>query len=448
MKYNLKSLLYSMLAIGVLSAIGCSKSSELGLSLVEQEQSDIVVDTIIPILTTIEAEPTQTYGRSHLVCGSYSDLNGLGEWGESTASAYMNFRLTSTGASFPNTVFDSLVLTLAYEVYGHYGEFATTKPTTTAQSWDIVRVSEDILEDEPYKSDATFATSDVLKANFQFYPNDTLAVMIDSIEYAPHLRIRLDDAAGIALGETFLHPQNADTIMYESNTAFKNWFKGIHIRPTPGANNNSIVRMKSKDALTKLTLHYTDTSNGGSTARTFEFLTNEDAEVVSTFSHIHPAALTDTTTTDTIVYVQGLDGLHTKIEFPNVGNLGNVIINKAELVVMVADTGTAEYREPIQLTAKIKDLNGDLVFVEDIGTSLVRVQSYLLFGGALEEINDSKTYLYRMHLAEQMQSIVNGTTLEPAIYLTTPSALDPERIKLINHQGINKVMFYLTYTRI
>jgi len=200
--------------------------------------------------------------------------------------------------------------------------------------------------------------------------------------------------------------------------------------------------------MTKLTLHYTDTSGGGSTPQTFEFLTNEDAEVVSTFSHNHPVALTDTLLTDTISYVQGLDGLHTKIEFPNVGNLGNVIINKAELIVMVADTGTDEHPEIIQLTAKIKNTSGDLVFVDDIVTSLLRLQSYILFGGVFEEIDNTKTYLYRLRISEQMQAIVNGETSEKAIYLTTPSALDAERVKLFNHKGIHKAKLHLIYTKI
>ncbi|BDS15166.1 DUF4270 domain-containing protein [Aureispira anguillae] len=446
MEYNLKSLLYSMLAVGLFSAMGCSKSSELGLSLVEQEQSDILFsDTSTLILTTKEADPIGTSGRSFMVCGAYTDA----EWGESIASSYMNFRLNSTGASFPNSVLDSLVLSLAYESYGHYGELRVAKPTVTNQVWEIARVVEDIEEATTYNSDHVFMTDgNLLKSNFQFNPNDTAKVTIGGTEFAPHLRIRLDDQAGIDLAKTFLDPQGTATGIYESNTKFKDWFKGIHVRPASNnPTNGSIVRFKSKDALTKLTLYYTDTSNNGSVAKTFEFLTNEDAEVVSTFQHTHPVDLTDNLATDTLVYVQGLDGLHTKVEFPNVGNLGNVIINKAELVLMVADTGNNEFSEPIQLVAKIKNSSNELVVVDDIATSIGKYGSYFVFGGVLENIGNHK-FVYRMLISEQMQALVDGTTPEKAIYLTLPSALDPERIKLINHQGVNKAKLYLTYTKI
>ncbi len=446
MEYNLKSLLYSMLAVGLFSAMGCSKSSEIGLSLVEQEQSDILyTDTTTIILTTQDADRVETSNRTIMACGSYTDV----EWGESVASVFMNFRINNTGAVFPNSVFDSLVLSLAYQDFGHYGELRTNKPAAVTQNWEIARVLEDIEEGTVYESDKIFMTDgNLLKSNFQFNPNDTADVIVNGTTLAPHLRIRLDDQAGIDLGEIFLDPVSTGVDIYESNTNFKDWFKGIQIRPSSSnPSDGSIIRFKSKDDLTKLTLHYTDTSNGGSVAKVFEFLTNEDAEVVSSFAHTHPVGLTDNLVTDTVVYVQGLDGLHTKIAFPFVGELGNVIINKAELVIPVADTGTNDYPEPIQLLAKIKDLGGNLVAIDDVITSINRAQSYFLFGGVLEDTGNGN-FVYRMYISEEMQALANGTTLEPAIYITLPSALDPERVQLMNEKGMNGAKLYLTYTKI
>ena len=446
MEYNLKSLLCGMLAVGLFSAMGCSKSSEIGLSLVEQEQSDILyTDTTTIILTTEVADPVETSNRTIMVCGSYSDA----DWGESIASIYMNFRINNTGAVFPNSVFDSLVLSLAYQNFGHYGELRTNKPSAITQNWEIARVVENIEEGTVYKSDKTFMTDgSLLKSNFQFRPNDTAKVVVGGASLAPHLRIRLDDQAGLDLGALFLDPSSTGIDIYESNTKFKDWFKGIQIRPSSSnPSDASIIRFKSKDALTKLTLHYTDTSNGGSVAKTFEFLTNEDAEVVSAFEHTNPVNLTDNLTTDTIVYLQGLDGLHTKIAFPFVHKLGNVIINKAELVIPVADTGTTDFPEPIQVLAKIKNLGGELIAIDDVITSINRAQSYFLFGGVLEDTGN-KNFVYRMYISEEMQALVNGTTFEPAIYITLPSALDPERVQLMNEKGINKAKLYLTYTKI
>ena len=97
---------------------------------------------------------------------------------------------------------------------------------------------------------------------------------------------------------------------------------------------------------------------------------------------------------------------------------------------------------------KIRADNDDLGYISDVTTSLNNIGSYFLYGGVFEEINDTKTYLYRINFAEQMQAIVDGNTKESSIYLTTPSALDPERIKLINQLGSKPPVLYLTYTKV
>lgn len=440
---NTKYLLYSLFTVGVLSAIGCSKSSELGLSLVEGEQTDILItDTTSLFFTTLKATSSKTNNRTQVVVGAYSSL----EWGDVEASAYMNFRLTSTNASFSNTVFDSLVLTIAYENYGHYGELRETKPTTAMQSWDVVRIGSDISATASYTSSATFVETDILKAGFQFTPNDTADVVLGTSSFDPHIRIRLDDIAGLELGETLLHPSAGADSIYTSNNVFKNWFKGVHIKPTFGHANNTIIRLKVQSPLTKLTLYYRDTVGGANTAKTFDFLTTEDAEAVTVFNNNTPASLTANLETDTVSYMQGLDALHTRIDFPYVGNLGNIIVNKAELLIMVADTGSKSFPEPIQITAKIKDKSGQLVVVDDIATSLINTQSYFLFGGLIERNND--ILMYRFHLSEEMQAVIKGETYERAIYLTASSALDAERIKLINQNGFLKPKLFLTYTKV
>ena len=99
------------------------------------------------------------------------------------------------------------------------------------------------------------------------------------------------------------------------------------------------------------------------------------------------------------------------------------------------------------LLAKIKNFGGELVAIDDVITSINRAQSYFLFGGVLEDTGN-KNFVYRMYISEEMQALVNGTTFEPAIYITLPSALDPERVQLMNEKGINSAKLYLTYTKI
>lgn len=451
MNKSIKSLLSISLAVGIISAIGCSKSSELGLSLVEQELTDIIyTDTLSLELSTVPAIKTAMYipgsERSQMIVGAYTDPI----FGEASASAYINFRLPRTNPSFDNCVFDSLVMSLAYESFGHYGSIKGDN--TTPQTWDVLQMSSPILE-QNYDSDATFSTSRVLKSNATFIPQFRDSVINGTETLAPHVRIRLDNLGGTDLGDDFLNP--TDPTVYNSNTDFKSWFNGVYIRPTSGANNTSIVRLRAKDELTKLILHYTDNSSGTPEAKTFEFLTDEDSESISTFEHNYAGtAILNNNPLDTFVSLQGMDGVHTKIAFPTIANLGNVIINKAELVLTLRDTGTTEYSEPLQILAKSKTATNELELIDDVVSSIVQsqgVSSSVLFGGILErDPFSTDRFLYRLYISEYMQGLVEGNAFENAIYLTTPSALDAERIQLVNTKGsvTNRAKLYLTYTKI
>lgn len=445
MRYISRSLLYTLWSVGLFSAMSCSNSSEIGLSLVEQEPSDIIyTDTTTLIATTVEAQPSVTADRTSMVCGSYSTP----EWGESKASIYMNFRLRNTGASFPNCTLDSLVLTLAYESFGHYGGLRENKPTNVAQVWEVARMTDELQDNVDYKSDVTFNTDpQLLKSNFTFNPNDTANVVVNGVTLAPHVRIRLDDQAGIDLGNTLLNPQGAAANIYASNNDFKSWFKGLHIRPAAGnPTDGSLVRFKSKNALTTLTLYYTDNSTGTPEQKIFDFLTNEDAEVVSVFEHTHPVELTDNLTTDTITYIQGLDGLHTKVSFPFISSLDRVVVNRAELVFTLVDTGSIANPHPFQILTKVKDAGGNLVLTDDVVSSITNTQSYLIFGGAVSVESDG-SLVYKMSLSEELQNMVDGIAAENAVYLSLPSALDPEQAKIYNEKAAAAAKLYLTYTR-
>ncbi|MCP4441715.1 MAG: DUF4270 domain-containing protein [Aureispira sp.] len=436
MKYWSKLLLWSM-GVGCLTLAGCSKSTEIGLSLVEQERSDIILTDTLPLgLTTIQTPPSEMQAFSSLVCGAYTDPI----FGKTTAGTYLNFRLTSTNVSFPDATFDSLVLSLAYEVRGHYGDILTTP---TAQTWDVYRVTEPIVEGQTYYSNTTLTTGTALASGVSFTPNYKDSVSVQGTLLAPHVRIRLDDA----LGKELLDP--TDNSIYNSNSDFKQFFNGIYIKPTAGATNSSIIRFRGRDLQTKVTLYYSEPDgNGGTVQRTFEYLRDEDAEQVAVFDHDYTGTtILDNNSTDSVVYVQGLDGTSLKVEFPDISNLGNVIVNKAELFIYAVDTGNLEFPIPIQLTAKQKNADGTLSKTKDVLNSESR-GNILLFGGiiTLTETND---WGFPIRIEEFLQELIDGDLYENAMYLLPILAIEPERVILTNQQRSTlKAKLSLTYTKI
>ena len=145
--------------------------------------------------------------------------------------------------------------------------------------------------------------------------------------------------------------------------------------------------------------------------------------------------------------MQGLDGVYARVSFPDIDDLSSIIVNKAEVVVYLNDTGSTELSEPIQLIAKYLNASSEYQLIDDIVTSFLRVQSYLLFGGVLEKVDDG--YVYRFQFAEQFQELIDDPNAENAVYLTLPLAIDPERITLKNQLSVRqKPVLYLTYTNI
>lgn len=422
---------------GCLILAGCSKSTEIGLSLVEQERSDIILTDTLPLkLTTVVTPRSQMQDFSSLVCGAYTDPI----FGKTTAGTYLNFRLTSTNVSFPNATFDSVVLSLAYSQNGHYGDVLTTP---TSQTWEVHRVAEEIVEGQVYYSDASFATSTVLASNVSFTPTYKDSTVVQGVKTTPHLRIRLDDA----FGQELLNPSNSN--IYNSNSEFKQFFNGIYIKPTAGATNSSILRFKGRDVLTRITLYYSEPDgNGGTVQRTFNYLRDEDAEQVTVFEHDYSGTqVLDNNSTDSIVYVQGFDGTSLKIEFPDIKNLGNIIVNKAELLVYAVDTGNLQYPVPIQLTAKQKNSDGRLRKTKDVTNAESR-NNIFLFGGVISLI-ERKNWGFPLRIEEFLQELMDSELYEDALYLQPILAIEPERVVLTNqnHRTL-KAKLSLTYTKI
>lgn len=416
---------------------GCSKSTEIGLSLVEQERSDIILTDTLPLkLTTIATPRSEMQAFSSLICGAYTDPI----FGKTTAGTYFNFRLTSTNVSFPNATFDSLVLSLAYSQRGHYGDVLTTP---TAQTWEVHRVAQEIVEGQTYYSDASFTTSDVLATNVSFTPMYKDSTVVNGTKTTPHLRIRLDDA----LGKELLNPSNP--AIYNSNSEFKQFFNGIYVRPVASATNSSILRFNGRDLFTKITLYYSEPDgNGGTVQKTFNYLRDEDAEQVAVFEHDYAGTkVLNNNSTDSIVYVQGFDGTSLKIEFPDIKNLGDIIINKAELLVYAVDTGNLQYPVPIQLTAKQKNIDGTLSKTKDVTNAEAR-NNIFLFGGVIT-LEETNKWGFPLRIEEFLQELIDSDLYEDALYLQPILAIEPERVVLTNqnHSAL-KAKLSLTYTKI
>jgi hypothetical protein len=433
MQYRFESLLYLFLVTaGLLSVTGCSKPSELGLSLVETNPSEIFyTDTVSMQLSTVLTRPLLTDSRSRWLCGAYVDP----VFGKTTASLYTNFRLTTTNASFPGAQFDSLVLTIQYDTLGHYGG---NPSTFTQQNWEVYRITESIVPEQDYYSDKNFTEGDLL-ATHSFVPQIFDSVSVQGVMRRPHMRIRLDDA----LGQELLSPS---TNIYENNTIFKDFLKGVCVKPKAGSSNSAIIRFFPNASLTKLTLFYRDSSN---VSRTYDYLSDADSESVLAFEqNYNGTRVLENNPSDTIVYLQGMNGVSARLEFPFLEDLGDVIVNKAELYIYPVGEEDRTYPIPNQLFCLEKTSDDNYLLIDDISNSINRnnLNPYLIFGGTLKY--DGERPYFRMNLSKFFQRLVDNETAEKAVYIQTASVTEAGRMLLANEKSENlRAKLYLTYTK-
>ena len=434
MQYRFESLLFFVfVTAGLLSVTGCSKPSELGLSLVESNSTEIFYsDTMSMQMSSVLTRPLLTDSRSRWLCGAYIDPI----FGKSTAKVYTNFRLTSTNATFPAALFDSLVLTIQYDTLGHYGGNSST---FTEQTWEVYRISETIVPEQDYYSDKNFTLGNLL-ATHSFVPKIYDSVSVQGVVRRAHLRIRLDDA----LGQELLNPSSN---IYENNTIFKDFLKGVCIKPKDGSSNSAIVRFFPNASLTKLTLFYRDSSN---VSRTYDYLSDGDSESVLAFEqNYNGTRVLQNNPSDTFVYLQGMNGVSARMEFPFLENLGKIIVNKAELYIYPAGEEDRDYPVPIQLFCLEKTADNNYLLVDDISNSINRntLNPYLIFGGTLKY--DGEQRYFRMNISKFFQRLVDDETAEKAVYIQTASVTDAGRMLLANEKSENlKAKLYLTYTKI
>ncbi len=250
-------------------------------------------------------------------------------FGITEASFYTPFILPDDSVTFDDgpVELDSIVLYLRYATT--YGDWRYP------QAVQVHEMTEGIIDSVDYFSDQSFASNPVAVGEITgFIPDLFDSVVVKGEKYPPLLRIRLDDS----FGQKFIDA--AGTSVYHTNEDFSNFFKGLYIYPGKSSGGKAIVLFDpypyKGDTVSKLTVYYHD---AGDTSKSMDFPANR-IEFVNRYVHDYSNSTAapfvnnpNTATGDSLIFIQGLAGLNTKIVVPYINAIGMVFINKAELVL-------------------------------------------------------------------------------------------------------------------
>jgi hypothetical protein len=378
-----------LMATGALLVASCGEPDAIGIE-VQPAGDNINVfftDTVSLELNTIREDSLITdekVAALNLV-GSYVDP----VFGLSRASFYSEVRLPNNNSNFSfgtSPVLDSVVLALGYSDY--YGD------TLSSMTYQVYEVTESMVYDTAYYSHDNL-TLGTLLGTVQATAHPTDSVELGTSTFAPHLRLRLDDS----FGNSFLA---ADPSNFLSNAAFVSYFKGIHVKTldASGANNGNILSFNLLSSVSKLIFYYSNSSGTGLSAN---FEMNSLCSRFNSFSHDYTTSTFGSSfpvSGSSQAYIQSMSGVKVRIKIPflqNLNALGNVSVNKAELVIPAIDN-------------EIYENHGNLLVfgVDSVGKEAVipdLLESAAYYGGAFTA--SSGTYTF--NIARYVQRVLAGT---------------------------------------
>lgn len=408
--------------------------------------------TLVNLLDTISVKSRTIIGDTILADKISTGIAGLyrdSVFGLSQSDIHVQPLLPSNALRFgligDELITDSVVLSLVYN--GSFGDLSKT------QKFNVYRIDEQLDNSKNYYSNQQIQTQAAVLGTKTFIPNLDSSVRIispnafggvDTLNLAPQLRIHLDKA----LGDEIL--SKSDQAEVFDNTNFTAFFKGLKISPeatgTLANNENAMLYFALTASNTKMTIYYTSRNATDTVKRTVDFPINSSSVRFNTFSHDYSGTPVETALQGTgfdpqYSYTMAMAGVNSVMQFPTLKKSlenKNIVINKAELRIPVANGTYANYGFAQSLIIASRNESGVLQFIPDF------FEGTAYFGGRLDAASQSYTF----NITRYIQGLLAGTENDNGLnLLVTGSAVKAERAVLFGHNNPSqKIRLNLYYS--
>lgn len=411
----------------------CTDPTKLGSDLLEEDQiSAGFTDTLSLISYTVEGDSVRTYTElfsAQLNTYLFGDFTSP-VFGRSMSSLYVQARMPRSSSlsviepDFKDTdLLDSVVLVLPYDTAGYYGS------TNEMFGIDVFELSESIKDTADYYSNQTFQSYAVPIGSKFFIPRKDSVEIIrytgtnpDTLKVPMQLRIPLNQMWGSA----FIF---RDTATYKSDSAFLDFFKGLYLKPTTP--NGGLISFNLKDAAAGVYIYYSRAGKAYEYQLPFNALAARIANYVNDHSGTPVANfISNRQLGDSLVFVQGMEGLNTVLEIPNVEALKGLIVNKAELEIFVDGLGNNVIYPSLKYLSLLYPTTGDaLQVVSDI--SLASTRRFDIFGGVFEKGTVGRPNVYKMNISAHFQDMIDGIVSNKLYITAFPKPEDAAFVTLL-----------------
>lgn len=408
MKYFKLDLLTLLISLFILSS--CKKDGIIGLDIASQDSiKSVFTDTATVNAVTVKEDDVVTSNITQNAFGYIIDPI----FGVTEANLALGLSLPSDSYSFGTTpTLDSAVLVLKYG-NEFFGDSLTSSYNINVHQLNSNKAY--TLGETYYNTFnwGDYSTSTVISNPLtvsKFAWNDSVSIVSivkaapdKVIKVAPQIRIKLDKA----FMET--HLLGADPAKLKNNTTFANYFKGIYVTvdksqlPAKGG----LIFFDLQSTVSALEVYYKTTDGTKTDTNLVTFKVSGASQI--NHDRVGTRVQKQINVQSDSVYVQPLAGVRTKLNFPYLKKfkekLGEISINKAELVIPVLSDGTTDFLKPApRLTLYTLDIAGQRKPVPDNAIGLDnRFLDERIFGGFYNATDKT----YTINITSYIQDLIN-----------------------------------------
>lgn len=420
----------------------CTDPLDVGTELLTEDRAAVgFTDTLkIQARTTI-ADSVRVYSSDRIVMNDFLFGNTSDPYfGETKAGIYMQpllSRNTDAGGNFiefkisDQSIIDSIILILPLDSSAIIGDIAGLFGIDVFEVIEPISVEENDDGEEAYFSNISFDTNPTPLASTTFVPSfDSVFVkdVINTISddtiklIRPHVRIALDPA----LGQRLL---DMDTLTFEKDSSFLEAFKGLYLEPT--GTSAGLLDFRLNNVWAGMYIYYRDQND----TLSYSFELGFAGKRISQYTHTYTGSvvgdfLDDNEQGDSLLFMQGMQGLLIEFEIPGLATFQNKVINKAELEFTVAtfeDYDLDAYPPIKQIIALKRNDEGQLVTISDV--SLFSNELSFYFKGQPVKQDDGST-TYTLNLSVHSQFLLDGTEPETIYLAISPRVGNANRVIL------------------
>ena len=405
----------------LLLLVACNDPTLVGEQLLNEDAFDVQRTDTVTLYTNVRGSDTLVVYDdgariSNFFVGNFDDP----AFGRTEGQLYAQLRPEESVSKrfiVEGATIDSVILRVVVDEANSYGDI------NVPYTFELYELDEQLDPEAAYTAEDVFMTKAMPLSTLTVTPGQlqdsieliryTTTLITDTLRVNRHLRFDLTSE----LSDILLNTPNATL---ENDTLLSEIFPGFNIRVN-GDNPGLVdLRLRADIEPNGLAVYYTrnDTTyqydfslTAGDGVRTANYVQDISGSPVETY-------LENDASTDSLAFIQGLNGVLSDISFPFVEDFPkNVQINRAELILRVAflsDDGEMLYDLPEQMILAEVDEDGNLSTISDLANFLDPTGVGFSgdvgfgFGGQFTPGENGEPGFYRFNISQHFAEMIRG----------------------------------------